>query len=361
VDTCNAKSISRRSGIAALLLLAAPAVLLAGAAPEIAGEWQGKLAVDASNALTVRFTFSRGANGAYTAVLNSPDNPAVKNTPVSGVSWDGTNLKFSVPSLQGAYAGKLANGRIAGEWTQPGGKLPLELAPWQKAVLSADALKPYLGSWNGVLDLAGQKQTLVFSFKQGAGGALEGTFGIPDQGMTQPMGDLALENGELSFHTLQGRISFKGKLANNRLAGKLKVPSPVAPPDGVDIAMQKGDYSPPPVALALAAGDFAKLKGKWTGKGSFTNPQNNQKIDFDIALRFETGSKGEQYGYVDSAAAGQTSRGVIISSASLAGDKLTFRLAVGQVEFTGTLAGRKLTGEWVQGGMRIPLELTQTP
>jgi hypothetical protein len=361
MDTCNGKKLSRRSGLAALLLLAAPGVLLAGAAPEINGEWQGKLAIDASNALTVRFTFTKGANGAYTAVLNSPDNPAVKNTAVSGITWDGANLKFAVPTLQGSYAGKLANGKIAGEWTQPGGKLPLELAPYQKTTLSADTLRAYVGAWNGTLELGGQKQTLVFNFKQGAGGALEGTFGIPDQGMTQPMGDLALENGELSFHTLGGRISFKGKLASNRLAGKLKVPSPAAPADGVDISMQKGDYKPAPVALTLAAADFAKLKGKWAGKGSFTNPQNNQKIDFDIAVRFETGANGQFNGFVDSSAAGQSSTGVVISSASLAGDKLTFRLAVGQVEFTGTLAGKKITGEWVQGGMRIPLELNQAP
>jgi hypothetical protein len=344
-----------------LLLLAAPGVLLAGAAPEINGEWQGKLALDASNSLTVRFTFTRGANGAYTAVLNSPDNPAVKNTAVSGITWDGANLKFAVPTLQGSYAGKLANGKIAGEWTQPGSKLPLELAPYQKATLSADALRPYVGAWNGTLELAGQKQTLVFNLRQGAGGALEGTFGIPDQGMTQPMGDLTLENGVLSFHTLGGRISFKGTLANNRLAGKLKVPSPAAPADGVDLAMQKGDYKPAPVALTLAAADFAKLKGKWSGKGSFTNPQNNQKVEFDIAVRFESGSGGQQYGYVDSSAGGQKSTGVVISFASLAGDKVTVRLAVGQVEFTGTLAGSKITGEWVQSGMRIPLELTRTP
>lgn len=361
MDTCNAKRLSRRSGLAALLLLAAPGVLLAGAAPEINGEWQGKLAIDASNSLTVRFNFSRGANGAYTAVLNSPDNPAVKDTAVSGITWDGTNLKFTVPTLQGAYAGKMANGKIAGEWTQPGGKLPLELAPYQRAALSADALRTYVGAWNGTLELAGQKQTLVFNLRQGAGGALEGTFGIPDQGMTQPMGDLALENGELSFHTLGGRISFKGKLANNRLAGKLKVPSPAAPAEGVDISMQKGDYKPTPVALTLAAADFAKLKGKWTGSVSVTNPQTQQKVDLPLVVRFESGPRGEQYGYLDSPAQGAS--GLIVTFLSLSGDKLTARVATAQAEYTGTLAGDKITGEWAQtqAGLRTPLVLTRSP
>lgn len=359
MDTCNGIKLSRRSGLAALLLLAAPGVLLAGAAPEINGEWQGKLALDASNSLTVRFTFTRGANGAYTAVLNSPDNPAVKNTAVSGVTFDGTNLKFAVPTLQGAYAGKLANGKIAGEWTQPGSKLPLELSPRQQAAPSSDALRAYVGSWNGTLELAAQKQTLVFQLKQGAGGALEGTFSFPDQGMTQPMGDLEVNNGELSFHTLGGRISFKGKLANNRLAGKLKVPSPVAPPDGLDISMQKGDYKPAPVALTLAAADFAKLKGKWTGTISVTNPQNGQKTDLPIVVRYESNAQGQQFGYLDSPAQGVS--GMIVTATTLAGDKFTARVGAIQAEYTGTLAGKKITGEWSQGGQRMPLELSQAP
>lgn len=352
--------IARRACLAALLLVA-PAMLLAAAPADIAGEWQGKLAVNPSVSLTVRFTFTKGANGAYTAVLNSPDNPDVKNTAVSGVSWDGTSLKFSVPTLQGNYAGKLANGKFAGEWTQPGGKLPLELAPYQKAVLTADVMKPYVDTWNGSISLAGSTQKLVFKFNQGKGGALEGTFSIPDQGLTQPMTDVALENGQVSFRALQSRLSFKGKLENNQLVGKLVVPSPAAPPDGIDVAMKRGDYQPPPVALKLSAADFARVKGKWQGKGSFLNPQNNQNVDVQVALRFETGSKGELFGFVDSSAGGTSSTGVVVTDAIVAGDKLTVRVSVAQAEFNGTLTGNKLTGEWVQGAVRMPLELTRTP
>lgn len=360
MDAFRSGGFTRRACLAALLL-AAPAMVMAAAPAEIAGEWQGKLAVDPRLSLTVRFTFSKGANGAYTAVLNSPDNPDVKDTAVSGVSWDGTSLKFSVPTLQGSYAGRLANGKFTGEWTQPGSKLPLELAPFQKTVLTADAIKPYVDSWTGAITLAGTTQKLVFKFSQGKGGALEGTFSIPDQGLTQPMTDVALENGQVSFRALQRQLSFKGKLDNNQLVGKLIVPSPAAPPDGLDVAMKRGDYQPPPMALKLTAADFARLKGKWQGKGSFVNPQNNQSIDVQVALRFETGSKGESFGFVDSSAAGSSSTGVVISDAVVAGDKLTVRVSVAQAEFNGTLAGSKLTGEWIQGGVRIPLELSRTP
>jgi hypothetical protein len=170
-----------------------------------------------------------------------------------------------------------------------------------------------------------------------------------------------LENGQVSFRALQGRLSFNGKLENNQLVGKLVVPSPAAPPDGLDVAMKRGDYQPPPVALKLSAADFAKVKGKWQGKGSIVNPQNNQNIDVQVALRFETGSKGEPYGFVDSSAGGSRSTGVVVSDAVVAGDKLTVRVSVAQAEFTGTLAGNKLTGDWVQGAVRMPLELTRSP
>src|SRR5690606_16024440 len=268
MNTCKHILVTRRSGVAALMLLlvlpALPPVLLAAAPPDLGGDWQGKMTVSPGNALTVRFTFRRGSNGAYTAVLNSPDNPAVKDTPVSGVSWDGSNLKFAVPSLSGAYAGRLANGRIAGEWTQPGAKLPLELAPWQKSVLSADTARQYVGSWNGSINVGGTTQVLVFKFTQGAEG-LAGTLGIPEQGVTQPMTDVSVENGELSLRAMAGRFDFKGRLAGDRITGKLKIPSPVVPPEGVDLNLQRGDFQAKPVALKLNAESFAALKGKWNG------------------------------------------------------------------------------------------------
>lgn len=283
----------------------------------------------------------------------------MNGTPVSGVSWDGANLKLSVPALQGSYTGKLVGDRIAGEWTQPGGKLPLELAPYQKAVLSPHAMRSYVGSWNGMLDLAGQKQTLVFEFSVGAGGSLEGTFSIPDQGMTQPMADLNLENGELSFNTLGGRISYKGRLAANRLAGKLKVPSPVSPPDGVDIALQKGAYKPDPVVLTMSADAFAKLKGRWTGTVSVTNPQGGQKVELPIVVRFENDAQGQQLGYLDSPAQGVN--GMIVTAATLDGDRFNVRVGAISAEYAGTLAGSRITGQWNQGGQRLPLQLDRAP
>ena len=126
-------------------LALASSLVMAAAPPELSGMWQGKLAVDAKNSLTIQMTFTKDAKGAYTAVLNSPDNPALKNTPASGVTWDGTTLKLQVPALQGSYAAAMKGGSLEGQWTQPGGNLPLVLAPYSKPVLTKQAASQLIG------------------------------------------------------------------------------------------------------------------------------------------------------------------------------------------------------------------------
>lgn len=360
------------------------------AAPDLAGIWQGKLVVDAKNSLTVQFTFTRGANGAYTAVLNSPDNPAIKDTPVSGVSWDGTNLKLQVPALSGGYSGALKAGRLSGQWTQPGSTLPLELAPWQKPVMTAATVKTLTGSWNGGLTIAGTTQNLVFQFKPAAaGGGLEGTFNIPDQGQVIPMSDIVLDNGELSMKIAQGRISFTGKLSGDAITGKLKIPSPVAPPDGVDLVMKRGDYKPPVYALKLSPEAFAQLKGKWDGKLEVTLPAppagqgggqppaqgagqaagaaGGQKLTFLLSVRFETNAKSEYVGYLDGTIVGQQggAKNIGVSEAAVAGGNVSFKVAAQNAAFDGMLSGNTLTGKWTQPGgaaaQGLPLTLTRTP
>jgi hypothetical protein len=342
--------------IALTLLLSGTA--LAAAPPELAGVWQGKLAVDAKTSLAVEFTFTKGANGAYTAVLNSPDNPDLKNTAVSSVTWDGSNLKLQVPTLSGSYAGTLKSGKIGGQWTQPGGALALELAPFQKQA-AATTVKALNGSWNGTLIVAGITQNLMITFKQAADGALEGTFSIPDQGFSTPAASIVFENSELSFKVPRANIEYKGKLAGNQVTGKLKSPSPQFPPDGATVNLQRGEYKPKATALKLTAADFNALKGKWQGTLEIANPQTGQKAQLPIVLRFEANEKGEYLGFLDSPA--QNVKGVAVSELTFAGGKLIAKIATVQGEFSGTLSGNTLAGEWAQAAanLKVPLTLTR--
>ncbi len=357
--------MNRRTGMNALrgwviaLALLLPGMTLAAAPPELAGVWQGKLAVDPKTSLAVEFTFTKGANGAYTAVLNSPDNPDLKNTAVSGVSWDGSSLKLQVPSLSGSYTGTLKSGKIGGQWTQPGSTLVLELAPFQKQA-AATTVKALTGSWNGTLMVAaGVTQNVMITIKQGADGALEGTFSIPDQGFSTPAASITFENSELSFKVPRANIEYKGKLAGNQVTGKLKSPSPQIPPDGLALNLQRGEYKAKTAALKLSAEAFAALKGNWKGALEVTNPQSGQKVQLPLVIRFETNDKGEYLGYMDSPMQG--AKGVAVTEASFADGKLVAKIALVQGEFNGTLTGNTLSGEWAQGGAgrKTPLTLTR--
>ena len=147
----------RMTALASLLFASAGAMAAApaAAAPDLAGVWQGKLPIDATTSLTIQFTFAKDAKGGYTAVLNSPDNGAIKNTPATGVTWDGSNVKLQVAALSGSYAGALKDGKISGQWTQPGGNLPLVLSPYQKPVHVQGGDGCAAGTWLGNIEPPG--------------------------------------------------------------------------------------------------------------------------------------------------------------------------------------------------------------
>jgi hypothetical protein len=347
---------------AAMLLQVVPAAVHAAAPPELSGVWQGKLAVDASTSLTVQFTFTKGSNGAYTAVLNSPDNPALKDTATSGVSWDGTNLKLQVPTLSGSFAGAMKDGKLTGQWTQPGGNLPLVLAPYQKPVVTAAVARSITGAWNGPLTMGPNTQNVVFTFKQGAGGGLEGTLSIPDQGATLNMINVLFENGNLTLKIQQGQalFDFAGKVAGDQITGKLKIPAPQAPPDGVPLTLKRGEYKVVVPPLKLNAEAFAKVRGKWQGTMELTNNQTGAKQTIRLILRFETNAKGEYVAFVDSPDQNNTT-GLVVSEATLTADKLEFKLPAIGGEFSGTVAEKTLTGDWAQPtrGFKQTLTLTR--
>lgn len=354
-------TITRRVFAIALasLLPAVPAVVHAAAAgTELAGVWQGKLAVDATTSLTVQFTFTRGPNGTYTGVLNSPDNAALKDAPVTGVTWDGTNLKLQVPSLSGSYAAAAKGSTFDGKWTQPGGVLPLVLAPYAKPTLSAASIKALSGKWFGSVAAAGTTTTITLEFKQ-EGNDVTGTFGIPDQGLQGvKLSQIELANGDLSLKIPQIQGEYKARLVGEQLTGNFKLPSPVMPANGFPVSMKRGEYKVESPALKLAAEAFAQLKGKWEAPMEITNPQNGQKMALKLILRFENNAKGEQVGFLDSPMQG--ANGLAVNSATFENNKLSVKIAAVGGEFTGTLSGKAFSGEWAQPAVNFRQAATFT-
>jgi hypothetical protein len=340
------------------VLMMMSVMALAAAPPDLPGMWQGKLAVDAKTSLAIQVTFAKDAKGAYTAVLNSPDNPAIKDTPATDISWAGGTLKFKVPALSGAYAGTLKDGALNGQWTQPGGNLPLVLTPYQKAVVSKQAGSALTGAWSGTMKIAANEVAVQFRFKVDDKGVPSGTFSIPDQGLNDsPLTDVEFANNKLSLRIPRAANSpYTAELVNNQFVGKLKIPAPGAPEDGVPLTLKKGEVAVQVHELKLASQDYAKVAGKWTGKLEMT-PPNGQKVTLTLVMRIITNSAGQFVGFLDSP--DQKATNIPITEATLAGDKFTAKIAVVRGEFTGTLAGKTLTGQWTQGPQTTPLTFTK--
>jgi len=354
------RTITRRALAVAVLALAAGNALAAAAPAELTGMWQGKLAVDPKQSLTIQMTFTKDAKGAYTAVLNSPDNPALKNAPASDVTWDGTNLKLKVPSLQGSYAAALKAGSLEGQWTQPGGNLPLVLAPYSKPVLTKQASAQLVGGWFGKVSMAGQNPTVQFRFEDDGKGGLKGTLAIPDMGANGiPLGDIEFVNNVLTVRIPQANNgTFIGTMANGVIKGALKVPAPGVPPDGAPLELTKGDYVPPVYALKLDSAAFAKISGKWTGKLESPPGPNGQTRTLTMNLTFNTNANGQ---YIGTLEVPEQRAKISISEATFAGDTLTFKTNLPAASYTGKLAGNTVTGSWSQGPGNVPLVLTKTP
>jgi hypothetical protein len=348
----------RTTALVSLLFVSASVMAAAPAATQdLAGVWQGKLALDATNSLTIQFTFARDAKGAYTAVLNSPDNGAIKNTPATGVTWDGSNVKLQVAALSGSYAGALKDGKINGQWTQPGGTLPLVLTPYQAPVLTKAAVNTLTGTWVGPLKFPGGEMTFVMRFKSDAKGEFGGTLAVPEQGGVElPMSDIQFADNKLNFKIARVAGDYTATVANGAMTGMWKQAGPGAPPEGMPVSLKKGEYAAPVYALKLSTEAFATLNGSWTGKLEPTNPQG-QKVSLTMVLRFATSAAGQYVAFIDSP--DQKAMNIPVTEVSFADGKLSFKVAAVRGEYNGALAGKTITGTWTQGPMSLPLVLTR--
>ncbi len=340
-----------------LLLLATVAWGPAFAQQELSGPWQGKLAVDAKTTLTVQFTFSKHPDGSYSAVLDSPDNTAIKNVPVNSVSYSAGTLKMNVAALSGSYVGTLKDGKFDGHWTQPGGILPLVLSAYQKPVLTKTAINTLVGAWNGPIPVPG-KFTFLLRFKLNDKGEMTGTLSVPEspERGEPPLQEISFSDNILEFQVPApgGTFKYHGTYANGVITGTWLQAN--APPPGMAIALKRGDVAATVHVLKLSGPAFASVAGKWTGK--LTGPQGS----ITVVMRFEVNAAGQYVAFIDSPDQGV--KGIPIAEASVVAGKLTTKTNAPPAQFEGSISGKTITGQWMQGPpgqppMSTPLILTR--
>jgi hypothetical protein len=339
-----------------MLLLATLAWGPAFAQQELSGPWQGKLAVDAKTTLTVQFTFSKHPDGTYAAVLDSPDNAAIKNVPVNSVSFSAGTLKMNVAALSGSYIGTLKDGKFDGRWTQPGGTLPLVLSAYQKPVLTKAASNTLVGAWNGPIPVPG-KFTFLIRFKLNDKGEMTGTLSVPEQPERgePPLSDISFTDNTLEFQVGApgGAFKYHGTYANGVITGTW-IQAGAAP--GMAIVLKRGDVAATVYVLKLSGPDFATVAGKWTGK--LTGPRGA----ITLVMRFEVNGGGQYVGFIDSPDQGV--KGLPIAEASLSAGKLNTKMNAPPAQYEGTVSGKTIVGQWMQGPpgqppMSTPLTLTR--
>jgi hypothetical protein len=317
--------------------------LPASAQQDISGTWRGTLTVAPDAAVTIHFVLTRGVDGAWSAVVGSPDPAGLPDTPASSVSFDGNRLELSVDALSGSYVGTLGDGGFDGEWRQEGIAFPLALRHFVRTELSQADRDRLAGSWVGRLALpTGASLALVFRFESGADGELTGLLDSPEQGaMGLAMANIELAGDELALNVPVVMGRYTGTFEGDRLVGTWSQGT------GFPLTLERGEYVPTVATLDLAAADFARLAGTWHG----------QLGPFDVTIRFETNDDGTPAAYLD--VPGQGVAGLPISSAALTGDELALRIDPIAATLTATLAGDELTGEWAQGPQAVPVTFSR--
>ena len=240
-------------------------ILLSGAAgpalaqEDISGTWSGKLPVSPDQTLEIHFVLTRAADGSYSAVLTSPDQGGIQDIAATSASFDGNRLMLSVDALSGSYDGVLADGRITGNWSQPGSEIPLELVPYVASVLS-DADKDRLrGSWVGELAPPGQTLAIVFRFQDNEDGEFVGLLDSPDQGAKDiATANIRIEGDQLKFAIPRIGGEYTGTLSGDSIEGTFRQGQ------ALPLNMQRGEYTAR--GLELPPDVIERIEGPWHGR-----------------------------------------------------------------------------------------------
>lgn len=141
-----------------VLLFSLLPLSIAIANEDITGNWQGELVVDSETEITLQFTISQDADGAYAAILNSPDQGGIKNVNASSVTYSSDVLKIDVAELSGFYEGTVKNRSMEGSWKQEGTSFPLNMTPYQKRIITQEDIDAAIAAANAFVELTDTDQ-----------------------------------------------------------------------------------------------------------------------------------------------------------------------------------------------------------
>lgn len=199
----------------------------APAAPDIAGNWKGRLDLGQIK-LRLVFKISKVQGSGWAATFDSLDQGA-RDLPIDSVTLSTNVVRMKADMLKGAFVGTVdkTGQKIAGTWRQGEQSLPLVLEKFtgpvtilEPEVLSPDdlaasklAAQKLAGTWTGSLFAGSTTLRLRVQISATAQGAAAGTMDIADQGTRDiPLSAITLKGEQARFEAKGLTVSYEGTL-----------------------------------------------------------------------------------------------------------------------------------------------------
>ena len=211
------------------LLLIAP---ISGAAPpqaqpaqqRPAGLWEGAVNLPSTS---LQFSLKLWQTGQGWGGAISIPAQNLSDFPLQAVQLTEQSLTFAMKGVPGdpVFKGELSadGSTIAGELSQSGMAFPFQ-AEWkgdaapveQPQSADAESARPFLGSWQGELEIQGQQLLIRFHIKQGPKGSVVATMDSLDQRQSGlPVSRIEVEESTLRLHLTYLNASFQGSLSED--------------------------------------------------------------------------------------------------------------------------------------------------
>lgn len=199
-----------------------------------------------------------------------------------------------------------------------------------------------VGTWQGKLAISpNEKLTIQFKITRQAGGAYSVVLDSPDTGGIKNVAasGVKLANNILAVEVASLSGSFSGTVSKGAITGEWKQAGSAFP-------LVLTPYTKPSVST------LQPLIGEWVGE---LIPPDNSKMT--VVLHFQMSNDKKFTGSADIPAQGQS--GIPISDVVLEGNEVAFKIAGGQANYSGKLAGNKIEGAIKQGTQNMTLNVTR--
>ncbi len=221
----------------------------------IVGTWEGTLTLP-GRSLRVAFRIHPDRDGGYGAVMDSLDQ-GLHGIPVNTVTFKNAKIRMDLRDMHSFYEGSLTGkDAIKGTWHQNGRVLALDLARTSRDYglenkQASGDLTPFLGTWEGKLEVPGASLRAIFRIARKADGSVVATMDSPDQMVVGvPVSDVSAQGRRVTLAVTAGArytgtLTHPGALSGTWEQHGLKIPLDLKRTGSATVNTRPQDPKPP--------------------------------------------------------------------------------------------------------------------